>query len=86
MMTTIAGPLSEINLPVYAGSQVEDGEVAYFLSRPPGGKQLGVLAPVDNAALQSFSGEAVAFGAKTLLLCPLTHRNTRPRCERRCPG
>ena len=74
-MTITSSDLSEIDLPIYPNSLVEDGEAAYVLGWTPQGKRLCVLAPASNSALMSFTGDPSIQGEQTLLVCPLTHAN-----------
>jgi len=74
-MTITLSELSEIDLPIYPNSLVEDGETTFFLSWTPQGKRLCVLTPAGNAAQMSFAGDASDQGERTLLVCPLTHAN-----------
>jgi hypothetical protein len=74
-MTITLSELSELDIPIYPTSLVEDGEASYFLGWIPHGKRLGVLMPAGSRALRAFSGASSAKGDRTLLLCPLTHAN-----------
>jgi hypothetical protein len=74
-MTVTLSELSNIDLPIYPNSLVEDDEAAYFLARSGDEKRLCVMAPAGSTALGSFSGAASAQGKQTLLVCPLTHAN-----------
>ena len=74
-MTVTLSELSEIDLPIYPNSLVEDGEATYLLARSGGEKRLCVMAPAGSMALGSFSGDASAQGRQSLLVCPLTHAN-----------
>ena len=74
-MTITLSDLSEIDLPIYPNSLVEDGETTYFLGWTPQGKRLGVLAPANAGPLAAFSGERSMLGEQTLLVCPPTHAN-----------
>jgi len=74
-MTITFSKLSEIDLPIYPSSLVEDGETTYFLGWTPQGKRLAVLGPAGSTVLGSFSGASSAQGKQTLLVCPPTHAN-----------
>lgn len=74
-MTLALSELSEIDLPVYPNSLVQDGETSCFLARTEQGKRLCVLAPIGSRVLMQFAGESRAHDGKTLLVCPLTHAN-----------
>ena len=75
-MTVTLSELSNIDLPIYPNSLVEDGETTYFLGWTPQGKRLGVLASADGGPLVAFSGERSVLGEHTLLVCPPSHANT----------
>ena len=53
-MTVTLSELSELDLPIYPNSLVEDGEAAYFLARSGDEKRLCVMAPAGSMALGSF--------------------------------
>ena len=74
-MTITFNKLSEIDLPIYPNSLVEDGEITCFLGWTPDGKRLCVLGPAGSRVLGAFSGDPSALGEQTLLICPLTHGN-----------
>jgi hypothetical protein len=74
-MAVTLSELSEIDLPIYPNSLVEDGETTYFLGWTPQGKRLGAMASVDSKTLAGFAGEPRALGEQTLLICPPTHEN-----------
>jgi tagaturonate epimerase len=74
-MTITLNELSEIDLPIYPNSLVEDGEITYFLGWTPQGKRLGVLGPAGSTVLESFSGVPSAQSDRTLLVCLPTHAN-----------
>jgi hypothetical protein len=74
-MTVTLSELSNIDLPIYPNSLVEDGEATYFLAGSGDEKRLCVMAPTGSMALGSFSGDASAQGKQILLVCPLTHVN-----------
>ena len=74
-MTITLSELSDIDLPLYPNSLVEDGEAAYFLARSGDEKRLCIMAPAGSTALGAFSGAASAQGKQQLLVCPLTHAN-----------
>jgi hypothetical protein len=74
-MTFTLSEISDINLPIYPNSLVEDGEATYFLGWTPQGKQLCVLGLAGSTVLESFSGVSGGHGDRTLLVCPPTHAN-----------
>ena len=74
-MTVTLSELSEIDLPIYPNSLVEDGDASYFLARSGNEKRLCVMAPAGSMALGTFTGAASAQGRQSLLVCPLTHAN-----------
>jgi hypothetical protein len=74
-MTLTLSELSEIDLAVYPGSLVEDGDKSYFMAATPQGKRLCVAAPAGSPSLVALQGEASARGDSILLICPTSHHN-----------
>ena len=74
-MTVTLSELSNIDLPIYPNSLVENGDASYFLARSGAEKHLCIMAPAGSMALGTFAGTASAQGKQTLLVCPLTHAN-----------
>ena len=64
-MTITLSELSDIDLPIYPNSLVEDGEATYFLARSGDEKRLCIMAPAGSMALGAFSGAASAQGKQS---------------------
>jgi len=74
-MTIKLSELSEIDLPIYPNSLVENGEVTCFLGWTSQGKRLCVLGPSSSRLLGTFRGTPSTHDKQILLVCPPTHAN-----------